>query len=222
MLSKNGVLILEFPYLVDLIENLEFDTIYHEHLSYFAVKPLIRLFKNFGLVLFDVQKITVHGGSIRIFVKKADSININVSPQVKSLLILEKQKKLDSINTYNLFAQRVVQLKKSLFGLLENLKSQNKRIAGDGAPAKGNTLLNYCGINNNLLDYIVEMSPLKIGLYTPGTHIPILPIEKIYTDKPDFLLILPWNIKNDIMLQQRQFKNGGGQFIVPIPSPQII
>ncbi|MDO8657183.1 MAG: class I SAM-dependent methyltransferase [Candidatus Levybacteria bacterium] len=220
VLDSNGFLVLEFPYLVDLINKVEFDTIYHEHLSYFAIKPLTVLFKKFNMSIFDIQRLPVHGGSIRIFVKKLGSA-YNISDKISELISLEENEKLSSIETYFTFANRVQEIKKDLTAILKDLKSQKKVIAGDGAPAKGNTLLNYCQIGTDILDYIVEMSPIKHGLYTPGTHIPIFPIDKIYTDKPDFLLILPWNIKEDIMQQQMEFKQNGGKFIVPIPSPII-
>ena len=220
VLDNNGLLVLEFPYLVDLINKIEFDTIYHEHLSYFAIRPLTVLFGKFNMEIFDIQKTSVHGGSIRIFVKKLGSV-YSVSNKINEFISLEKNEGLNSIDIYLLFANKVRQLREDLMTLLEDLKSQGKRIVGDGAPAKGNTLLNYCHIGTNILDYIVDMSPLKHGLYTPGTHIPVFPIERIYTDKPDFLLILPWNIKEDIMNQQVEFKLNGGKFIVPIPKPTI-
>lgn len=220
VLDNDGFLVLEFPYLVDLINKTEFDTIYHEHLSYFATRPLMVLFEKFNMEIFDIQRLPVHGGSVRIFVKKLGSV-YNVSDKIKELFSLEENEKLSSVDTYNIFANRVRQIRKDLIILLKGLKSQGKRIAGDGAPAKGNTLLNYCQIGTDILDYIVEISPLKQGLYTPGTHIPIFPIDRIYTDRPDFLLILPWNIKEDIMQQQAEFKQNGGKFIVPIPKPTI-
>lgn len=220
VLDNNGFLVLEFPYLIDLINKVEFDTIYHEHLSYFAIRPLTVLFEKFNMEIFDIQRLPVHGGSVRIFVKKLGSVH-EVSDKIKDLLSLEENEKFSSIDTYNTFANRVRQLKKDLTTLLKGLKSQGKRIVGDGAPAKGNTLLNYCQIGTDILDYIVEMSPLKQGLYTPGTHIPIFPIDRIYIDRPDFLLILPWNIKEDIMQQQVEFRQNGGKFIVPIPEPTI-
>ena len=220
VLDKNGVLILEFPYLIDLIEKVEFDTIYHEHLSYFSIKPLTVLFGLFNMEIFDIIRTSVHGGSIRIFVKKLNSKHITTSKS-KEMLALEKEEKLDSIKTYHNFEKRVQKLKIDLVSLLKELKLQGKVIAGDGAPAKGNTLLNYCEIGTDILDYIVEMSPLKHNLYTPGTHIPIYPINKIYSDKPDYLLILPWNIKKDIIQQQSKFAKNGGKFIVPVPRPEV-
>lgn len=221
LLKDDGVLVLEFPYLVNLIEETQFDTIYHEHLSYFSLKPLVQLFKMSKMELFDVIKVSVHGGSVRLFIKKS-SAKYKGTGNKNKLLNLEKKKRIYSLNTYYKFAENTENLKKQLLKIIKGLKNEGKRIAGDTAPAKGNTLLNYCNIGPDMLDYIAEISPLKQGLYTPGTHIPIYPLERIYEDKPDYLLILAWNIKDDVIRQQKKFKDLGGSFIVPIPKPCII
>lgn len=221
LLDDNGVLILEFPYLVDLIDKIEFDTIYHEHLSYFAIWPLVILFKRFDLEILDVKQFPVHGGSIRVFIKKS-SAKWSITDSVNNLINLENQMKLDDIETYKNFAEKVNRLRKDLVYLLRDLKDQGKKIVGYGAPAKGNTLLNYCKIGTDIIDYIVDKSSLKQGVYTPGAHIPVFPVEKLLEDKPDYVLILPWNFKDEIIKQQEKYKESGGKFIIPIPQPQII
>ncbi|MBI4894361.1 MAG: class I SAM-dependent methyltransferase [Candidatus Aenigmarchaeota archaeon] len=221
LLEDDGVLVLEFPYLMDLLEKIEFDTIYHEHLSYLSVGPLIKLYERFGMIIVDIDRIPVHGGSLRIFVKKK-GLGTVAAKNVQDLVRLEKERGLYDLETYKDFSVRVSNLKKNLVAMLRDLKSGGKKIAGDTAPAKGNTLLNYCGIDDNVLDFIAEINPIKQGLYTPGTHIPVVPLEKIYEDKPDYLLILAWNFKDDIMRQQKDFRESGGRFIVPVPEPEIV
>lgn len=221
LLDDDGVLVLEFPYLLDLIEKTEFDTIYHEHLSYFSVRPLTKLYKKFGMSIVDIKRIPVHGGSIRIFVKRNDS-KPKTTTTVQELIDLEEGKGLYDLGTYEGFAERVSDLKEKLVSLLKKIKSEGKTIAGDTAPAKGNTLLNYCGIDTKFLDFVAEINPIKQGLYTPGTHIPVVSLEKIYKDRPNYLLVLAWNFKDDIMKQQKDFHDNGGKFIIPIPEPKTI
>lgn len=219
-LDDDGVLIIEAPYLVDLLERIEFDTIYHEHLSYLAVRPMATLFTRCGMELFDVRKFSIHGGSIRLYAKKAAD-NRPVSGTVSEMLSLEKGLKLDSPATYTEFAAKVEALKQNLLAMLNRLKSEGKKIAGYGAPAKGNTLLNYFKIGTDLLDYIVDRNELKQGLYTPGMHVPIFSTKKLAEDKPDYLLILAWNFADEIMMQQAAFSEKGGKFIIPLPQPSI-
>ena len=221
LLDDDGVFIIESPYLVSLVENLEFDTIYHEHLSYLAIRPLSMFFGRFGMEIFDVERTAIHGGSIRVFVKKKKG-KWQVSTAAKELIALEKKMGLDAPETYDRFAARVANLRENLVGMMKRLKAENKRIVGNGAPAKGNTLLNYCKIGTDLIDYIVEINPIKQGLYTPGMHIPVLPLEKIDVDKPDYMLILPWNLKDDIMNQEQRIRKWNGKFIIPIPEPKIV
>lgn len=222
ILEDDGVMIWEFPYLVDTMNNFEFDTMYHEHLSYFSLKPLMVLFKRFDMELFDVKRNPIHGGSIRTFVKKSVGrwdINHEI---LNELLELEKNMKLDSLATYLEFAGKVKKVKEDFVNLLGKLKSEGKRIVGNGAPAKGNALLNYCSIGPEIIDYLAEINPIKQGLYTPGMHIPVVSLERLHEDKPEYMLILPWNIKDDIIQQEQEFRLNGGKFIVPIPSPTII
>lgn len=219
LLDSDGIFVVEFPYLVDLLEGMEFDTIYHEHVFYFSVLPLTKLFERFGFQIFDIKKTSVHGGSIRIFVKR-NSGKI-FSEKVQSFIDREKKLQLNLEETYFEFAKKVEQVKKELLDSLKKLKSDGKKIAGYGAAAKANTLLNYCQIKTDLLDYIVDKNPLKQGLYTPGTHILVVPPEKIKQSKPDYLLILAWNMADEIMNEQKEFQNGGGKFIIPLPKSTI-
>ena len=221
LLEDNGIFIIEVPYLPDLLEKIEFDTIYHEHLSYFSIKPLATLFKKFKMEIFDVERIGIHGGSIRVFVKRA-SASGPVSESVTNLLALEQERGLDSIETYLTFATEVASIKERLIELLKRLKSEGKRIVGYGAAAKGNILLNYCKIGTDILDYIVDNIPYKQGRYTPGMHIPVVPEEKIMQDKPDYALILAWNFAEEIIAKQQKYKEAGGRFIIPIPDPRIV
>lgn len=220
LLEDDGVFIMEAPYLVDFIEKRYFDLVYHEHLSYWAIKPLITLFKRFDMTLFDVEKVDSHGGSIRIFVKKNKS-SYKVQESVNKFLKLEKKYKLDDKNTYLNYADLVLQNRLKLMKLLTNLKLKKKKIIGYGAPAKGNTLLNYFKISSDLLDYIVDDSPFKQGLYTPGTHIPVFSAQKVKEDKPDYILILAWNFAKPIMEKYFWFEKEGGKFIIPVPAPKI-
>lgn len=221
LMADDGVFIIEAPYLADLIEKIQFDTIYHEHLSYLAVRPLVALFKRFGLELFDCKRLDIHGGSIRLYVKKSAS-GIQASGAVEELVLLEKILKLDSFNTYLDFAARVDSLRQKLLGLLGKLKAEGNRIVGYGAPAKGNTLLNYCKIGTEMVSYTVDKNSLKQGLYTPGTRIPIFPVEKLLEDSPEYVLILAWNFADEIIQQQKAFRERGGKFIIPLPEPRVI
>jgi len=217
LIGNNGVFIFEVPYLVDLIENLEFDTIYHEHLSYFSILPLLKLVKQFGLEIFDIKKQLVHGGTLRIFVSQKDNYPINNS--VKVFLNEEHKLGLDKIEFYHKFSTNVEELKKNLLKLLTQLKKENKSLLGYGAPAKGNVLLNYCGIDTNLLDCIIDTTPLKQGKYTPGMHIPIIPPKNL--KNTDVALLLAWNYESDILLKEKTFRKNGGKFIIPLPKPLI-
>ena len=218
LLSEEGVFVIEVPYLINLLENKEFDTIYHEHLSYFSITPLVTLFRRHGMEVEDVKEVGIHGGSIRVFIRKSGKQSNNV----KNILALEKRKHLYSVSTYNNFSKDVEMVKKRLVSLLKNMKGKKKSIVGYGAPAKGNTLLNYCGIDTKFLEYIVDKSKHKQGLYTPGTHIPVFPPEKILDGKPDYVFILAWNFKDEIIKQQNKYKDKGGKFIIPIPKPTIV
>lgn len=221
ILGEKGVFVAEFPYLVDLIQEVQFDTIYHEHLSYFSLKPLVALFNRYNFEIFDVERTPVHGGSVIIYVKKKGAVPAN-SENVKQLLALEEKLKIHDVKTLKSFANKVKKIKTDLIRLLTKLKKQNKKIVGFGAPAKGNILLNYCNIDNNLLDYLVDNIPYKHGLYSPGVHLQVFPEEKIQQDKPDYILLLAWNFQEEILRKLDTFRKQGGKVIVRIPKVQIL
>jgi SAM-dependent methyltransferase len=219
LLSDGGVFIIEVPYLLNLLNNMEFDTIYHEHLSYFAIHPLVYLFKKFGMEIVNVKQIPVHGGSVRVFVQRSPK---QQSKNVTKLLLMEQETKLDSLETYMKFAEDVALVKKKLVKLLKALKNKKSRITGYGATAKSNTLLNYCEIGTDILDYISDTTQFKQGRYTPGTHIPIVPEEKFHEDLPDFALLLAWNYAEEILQKESKYREKGGKFILPIPEPKVV
>lgn len=221
LLAPEGVFIVEFPYLIDFIQKNLFDLVYHEHVSYFSVRPLVKLFERFDMQIIDVMKVSSHGGSIRVFIKKKSS-NRPIQPSVKKFIKKEKDLGLDDIKTYYKFAERIENNKKELRILLLKLKALNKKIVGYGAPAKGNTLLNYFGIDNKVLNYIIDDSPLKQGLYTPGTHIPVVSSEVLKKALPDYLFILAWNFAEPIMEKYKWVQDRGTKFIVPVPSPKVL
>ena len=218
LLKDNGVAVIEAPYLKELIDHCEFDTIYHEHLCYFSVTALDNLFRSHSLYLNDVKELTIHGGSLRLFVEKRE----NVSDNVKRLLELEKSLHVDKIDYYNEFTRRVESTKQKLLEMLNDLKSKGKRIAAYGAAAKGSTLINYMGIGTDLVEFVVDRNVHKQGKYMPGKRIPILAPEKILETMPDYVLILPWNFTDEILKQQQAYRDKGGKFIVPIPEPKIV
>lgn len=220
LLNENGVIAIEAPYFVDLIENLEYDTIYHEHLGYVSVKPLTFLFEGFEMEIFDVEKVGIHGGSLRIFVGMKGKHEIKAS--VAEFIAAENQKGIYDLAKLREFAEKVKKHKEELIELLRGLKKQGKRIAGLSAPAKGNTLLNYCHINTDILDFVTEKAQIKVGLYTPGTHIPVLDDSHLLSEMPDYALILAWNFAEEIMNNLNEYKNKGGRFIIPVPNPRII
>jgi len=221
LLDKDGIFIMEAPYLVDFFEKKYFDLVYHEHLSYWTVNSLIKLFNRFDMEVFDVVKMPVHGGTIRTFVKKKEGSHKR-NKRVDEFLKLEQSKKLTETSTYLTFQREIEENKVKLLKLLSSIKKSKKTIAGYGAPAKGNTLLNYFGIGTELLDYIVDDSPWKQGLYTPGKRIPVVSSKCLYKNPPDFLLILAWNFAAPIMKTHEKYKRQGGKFIIPVPSPKII
>lgn len=221
LLDEDGVIVIESPYLVNLLEKVEYDTIYHEHVSYLSVAPLVKFFASNGFRIFNVKRTNIHGGSIRIFAcRKAASFKDE--PSVSKLLTLEKKMGLDTITPYNDFACKVQKSRVKLLELLYTLKKSGKKVAGYGAAAKGNTLLNYCNIGPDLIDYIADKSQLKQGKYTPGTNIPVVRPDRILEEKPDYLLILAWNFAEEIMKEQSKFKEAGGKFIIPIPEAKVI
>ncbi|MDO8639227.1 MAG: class I SAM-dependent methyltransferase [Candidatus Daviesbacteria bacterium] len=221
LLNNEGVLIIEAPYLVDLLQKNLFDTIYHEHVSYLSVRPLQTLFKRFNMTILDVEETDSHGGSIRVFVKKNESKR-KVEESVDEFIKTEKKLGLANAQTYKKFAKKIDQNKKDLNKLLRKLKSKGKTIIGYGAPAKGNTLLNYFDIGPEILDYIVDDSSYKQGLFTPGMHIPVVSSEEILTTKPNYIFILAWNFADSIMKKLSDYKQDGGKFIIPVPKPIIV
>jgi predicted TPR repeat methyltransferase len=221
LLGAQGVVTLEFPHLERLMAENQFDTIYHEHFSYFSLITIDRLAGRHGLKVFDVEQITTHGGSLRVYLCRADAAHA-VTSNVTELLAHERKIGLDVIRTYEQFAANVHRTKRQLLSFLIACKENGARICGYGAPGKGNTLLNYCGIGPDFLDFTVDRNPYKHGRYTPGMHIPILSVEAIDEYRPDYLLILPWNLKHEIVAQMRHVGDWGCKFVVPIPKVEII
>ncbi len=222
ILKPNGIITMEFPHLLKLIKYNQFDTIYHEHFSYFSFYTVNKVFLFHGLEIFDVEMIPTHGGSLRIYAKHIADKSREISSRIKELLKKEKEFGLLNPNIYNNFAEQVYSTKRKLLTLLIKEKNKNKKIVGYGAPAKGNTLLNYCGIRTDLLDYTVDLNPHKQNKYLPGTHIPIKSPNSIKKDKPDYILILPWNIKDEIIKQLEYVRRWNGKFIIPIPKVRVI
>ena len=221
LLKPDGVATIEFPHLLRLIEENQFDTIYHEHFSYLSLLSVERLFAQHGLELFDVEKLPTHGGSLRIYAKHQADKRPACS-RLADVRAEERAAGLDTLEPYLSFNDCAARTKHKLLGLLVELKSQGKTVVGYGAPGKGNTLLNYSGIRSDFLDYTVDRSPYKQGLFLPGTHIPIYAPDKIAETRPDFVLILPWNLKDEIMEQMAFVREWGGKFIVPIPEATVL
>jgi len=221
LLAPGGLATFEFPHLLRLIERNQFDTIYHEHYSYLSLVALAPLFARHGLKMTDVQELPTHGGSLRLFLRHTAHAE-QPSAVLLHVLDLERQAGLGSLSAYEGFRSQVHETKRRLVSLLIGLKNDGRRIAGYGAPAKGNTLLNYCGIGPDFIDYTVDRSASKQGRYLPGTRIPVLAPEYLMADRPDYVLILPWNIRDEIMHQLADIRSWGGRFIVPIPTPEIV
>ena len=221
VLKAEGVVTMEFPHLVRLMEDGLFDTIYHEHFSYFSLLTVQQVFAKHGLVLFDVEEVPTHGGSLRIYGRHAEHDALRVGSRVTELKQREKALNLDRLEPYLKFSGRVTQAKRNLLKFLIDAKDAGKVIAAYGAPAKGNTLLNYCGIRTDFIDYTMDRSPHKQGQYLPGSHIPILAPDAAKETKPDYLLILAWNLKDEIMEQMRFIREWGGRFVVPLPDVTV-
>ena len=221
LLAPNGVITLEFPHLERLIDENQFDTIYHEHFSYFSLVAIGRLAGRHNLKVFDVEYLPTHGGSLRAYLCRADAAH-SISASVDVLLAHERGIGFEDVSSYARFSARVHHTKRRLLSFLIQCKEQGAKLCGYGAPGKGNTLLNYCGIGTDFLDFTVDRNPYKHGRYTPGMHIPIYPVSAIDEARPDYLLILPWNLKNEIVKQMRHVGGWGCKFIVPIPSVELI
>ena len=221
LLSPNGIATLEFPHLERLIEENQFDTIYHEHFSYFSLVTIDRLVRKHGLKLIDVDQISTHGGSLRVYLCRTGALHA-VSERVDSLLAHEREIGFERIESYANFSTKVHQAKRELLSFLIRCKNEGARLCGYGAPGKGTTLLNYCGIGTDFLDFTVDRNPYKHGCFTPGMHIPIYPVSAIDEARPDYLIILPWNFKNEIVAQMRHVGAWGCKFVVPIPKIEII
>lgn len=221
-LKREGVITMEFPHLVKLIENNQFDTIYHEHFSYFSFTTVSRIFKAHGLSMFDVEEILTHGGSLRIYAKHKEDTSKSISDKVGELLERENSIGISDLNYYNGFGEKVNRIKTDLLRFLAEQKRNNKKVAAYGAAAKGNTLLNYCLIRNDMISFVVDASPYKQGKFLPGSHIPIVAEDELKKFKPDFILIFPWNLKEEIVNQLSYVREWGGQFVISIPSLEII
>jgi 2-polyprenyl-3-methyl-5-hydroxy-6-metoxy-1,4-benzoquinol methylase len=222
LLKPDGVITMEFPHLMQLMELNQFDTIYHEHFSYLSFTTVVRIFAAHGLTMFDVEQLPTHGGSLRIYARHAADASKPVGRRVTELLALEAGKGYERLETYSRFEQRVRETKRKLLQFLIEVKARGQRIVGYGAPGKGNTLLNYCGIRTDFLDFTVDRNPYKQGKFTPGTHIPILAPERLMEARPDYVLILPWNLKDEITGSLAGIRAWGGKFVVPIPSVQVL
>ena len=222
LLKPGGVITMEFPHLLCLMRENQFDTIYHEHFSYFSFLTVAKVFTRHGLTLFDVQSLSTHGGSLRIFARHSEDGGKQVASAVEDLLKEERAAGLDNPFTYDEFAEKVRRTKRKFLQFLVQAKESGKSIVAYGAPAKGNTLLNYCGVRADFIDYAVDRSPHKQGMFLPGTHIPIHAPDRIFETKPDYLLILPWNLKEEIIAQMSGIRAWGGKFVVPIPEVTVL
>jgi len=221
LLKPQGVITLEFPHLMRLMEGNQFDTIYHEHFSYFSFLTTMRIMSEFALTVFDVEELTTHGGSLRVYARHAQDTSHPVTERARDLAEREEQAGFTRLQTYFSFDEKVKETKRRILSFMIDAKAAGKSIAGYGAPGKGNTLLNYCAIRGDFLDYTVDRNPYKHGKFLPGTHVPIFPPEKIRETRPDYVLILPWNLKNEIREQLSYIREWGGKFVVPIPRVEV-
>jgi 2-polyprenyl-3-methyl-5-hydroxy-6-metoxy-1,4-benzoquinol methylase len=222
ILKPDGVITLEFPHLLRLLEENQFDTIYHEHFSYFSLLTAEKVLAAHDLKVFDVKELSTHGGSLRVYAAHAENRSIDEQSTVSALRECELRAGLACLDTYVAFAERVKETKRRLLDFLITMRRQGKSVVGYGAPAKGNTLLNYCGVGPDFIDYTVDRSPHKQGRWLPGTHIPIFHPDKLRETQPDFVLVLPWNLVEEVMEQMAHIREWGGRFVVPIPEVRIL
>jgi hypothetical protein len=224
LLKNDGIVVVEVPYAIDMIDRSEFDTIYHEHLCYFSLTALDHLFRRNGLVIVDVERLEIHGGTLRIIAMRADAPSLAKLDRssVEQLLRYEDERNANRLAFYSRFGEKVERLRDDLVELLRRLKAQRKSIAVYGASAKGSTLLNYFGIGRDLLDFVVDRSSAKQGLLTPGTHLEICSPQRLLDAMPDYVLLLTWNFADEILEQQAEYRRRGGHFIVPVPEVKII
>jgi len=221
MLKPNGIVTMEFPHLMRLMAENQFDTIYHEHFSYFSYIAADKIFEHHGLTLFDVEELPTHGGSLRIYARRTEARGMPETDRSAQMKRRERDAGFDRIETYRNFEEQVKETKRKVLAFLIDAKREGKVVAGYGAPGKGNTLLNYCGIRTDFIDYTVDRNPYKQGKFLPGTHIPIFHPDKIRETRPDYLFILPWNFKDEIMQQMAGIREWGGKFVVPIPEVRV-
>lgn len=220
LLADDGVFVTESHYLLDLIEHREFDTVYHEHLCYYSVKPLSHLFGRFGMEIADVRRVGTHGGSIRVYARKQS--NAPVAQSVAELLALEARAGLHTIERFADFQKEVEAIREKLVSLVRGFRAEGKRVTAYGAPAKGNTLLNFCGFTADDIAYITDTTPYKVGLLAPGSHIPVRSPDMLKTETPDYILLLAWNYKDFILEKERELRDRGAKFIIPIPKVEVI
>lgn len=222
VLKEEGVITMEFPHLMQLIDNNQFDTIYHEHFSYLSFYTVKRIFESQGLELFDVEELTTHGGSLRIYAKHKQDPSKPISENVQELLKKELEKGINSLDYYNNFQQKALQAKLDFTNFLLRQKIEGKKVAAYGAAAKGNTLLNYCGIKNDAIEYVVDANPHKQNKWLPGSHIPVVSEKSLMETQPDFIVIFPWNLKEEIVRNLDYVKEWKGKFVIPIPNLEVI
>jgi 2-polyprenyl-3-methyl-5-hydroxy-6-metoxy-1,4-benzoquinol methylase len=222
LLKDSGIITMEFPHLVQLIDNNQFDTIYHEHFSYLSFYTVSKIFESQGLSLFDVEQLPTHGGSLRIYAKHSQNSELETTARVEQMISMEKEKGIDGMLYYENFQKKALKVKLDLLNFLIEQKKQHKKVAGYGAAAKGNTLLNYCGVKNDLLDFVADANPHKQNKWLPASHIPVVSEQFLKDHQPDFVIILPWNLKEEIVHQLSYIRNWGGKFVIPIPHLQVI
>lgn len=222
LLKKNGAITMEFPHLMQLVDNNQFDTIYHEHFSYLSFTTVKSIFESQGLDMFDVEELSTHGGSLRIYAKHKEDTSKAISPNVDLLLKKEKEKGLSGLDYYSNFSQKALKVKIDLLKFLADAKREGKKVAGYGAAAKGNTLLNYCGVKSDMISFVVDANPHKQNKFMPASHIPVVNEAHLKNERPDYVLVLPWNLKDEITSQLAYIKDWNAKFVIPIPELHLI